>query len=393
MTKRYNLFNFYFICIIWINFCISVTFYMTLITTTSYALDVLRVNSAVAGFASGIFVIGVLCARLCVGKNLDKINLKKWLLIGLGACFAFNILYFFSHNIWALNLTRFLHGLSFGLCSSVCGTIVARMIPSFKRGVGIGYYGLSSVFASGIAPFIAIYLVNHGAFDISFIISLSVIIGAILSVFAMKVRELKKGAFEISPGKKTLKTRLFELIEPSALRIALITFIVAFCLGALLSFIGAYCKERDLVKAGAVFFIVYALTALLARPFAGKIFDAKGHNAVIIPSLICFIFALILIAIAQSGATLILGAVFCALGYGNFVSAAQSYTIKVAPKGKMGFATATFYMALDFGAGVGPYLLGFAIGAWGYGVAFGLCAGLIALALIAYYRLIGSVKC
>lgn len=393
MTKRYNLFNFYFICIIWINFCISVTFYMTTITTTSYALDILHTSSATAGFASGIFVIGVLCARLCVGKNLDKINLKKWLLIGLGACFVFNILYFFSHNIWALNLTRFLHGLSFGLCSSVCGTIVARMIPSFKRGAGIGYYGLSSVLASGIAPFIAIYLVNHGAFDISFIISLGVIMGAILSVFAMKVRELKKGALEISPAKKTLKTRIFELVEPSALRIALIAFAVALCLGTILSFIGAYCKERDLVKAGAIFFIVYALTALLARPIAGRIFDTKGHNAVIIPSLICFIIALILIALAQSGAILILGAVFCALGYGNFVSAAQSYTIKVAPKDKMGFATATFYMALDFGAGVGPYLLGFAIGAWSYAVAFGLCAGLIAVALIAYYRLIGCIKC
>lgn len=366
---------------------------MSIITTTSYALDVLRVNSAVAGFASGIFVIGVLCARLCVGKNLDKINLKKWLLIGLIACFAFNILYFFSHNIWMLNLTRFLHGLSFGLCSSVCGTIVARMIPSFKRGAGIGYYGLSSVLASGIAPFIAIYLVNHGAFNMSFIISLGAIMGAILSVFAMKVRELKKGALEILPGKKTLKTRIFELVEPSALRISLIALAVAFCLGALLSFIGAYCKERDLVQAGAIFFIVYALTALLARPIAGKIFDTKGHNAVIIPSLLCFIIALILIAIAQSGIILLLGAVFCALGYGNFVSAAQSYTIKVAPKDKMGLATATFYMSLDFGAGVGPYLLGFAIGSYGYGAAFGLCAGLIVVALIAYYRLIGRVKC
>ena len=366
---------------------------MSTITTTSYALDILHTSSSVAGLASGIFVIGVLCARLCVGKNLDKINLKKWLLIGLGACFAFNILYFFSHNIWMLNLTRFLHGLSFGLCSSVCGTIVARMIPSFKRGAGIGYYGLSSVLASGIAPFIAIYLVNHGAFNMSFIISLGVIVGAMVSVFAMKVRELKKGVLNISPVKKTLKTRIFELVEPSALRVSIIAFLVALCLGTLLSFIGAYCKERDLVKAGAVFFIVYALTALLARPIAGRLFDTKGHNAVIIPSLICFIIALILIAVAQNGAVLILGAVFSALGYGNFVSAAQSYTIKVAPKDKMGFATATFYMSLDFGAGVGPYLLGFAIGAWSYGVAFGICAGMMVVALVAYYQLIGRVKC
>lgn len=363
---------------------------MTTITTTSYAMDILGASSAVAGFASGIFVIGVMCARLAVGKNLDKINLKKWLLIGLFLCFAFNILYFFAHNILALNITRFLHGLGYGLCSSVCGTIVARMIPSFKRGVGIGYYGLSGVFASGIAPFIAVYLVRHNAFDIGSFVSLGVIFSAILCVGAMKVRELKKGALHIETPARTLKGKLFTLIEPSAIRIAFITLFVALCFGSLLSFIGAYSKERDLVESGSIFFLIYAITSLFVRPIAGKIFDLKGHNAVIVPSLIFCIIALVLVAIAHSAPVLMLSAVLFGLGYGNFVSAAQSYTINTAPKDKMGLATATFYMALDFGAGVGPYLLGFAIGSYGYGTAFGLCAGLIALALILYARLIGA---
>lgn len=83
MIEYCNLFNFYFICVLWINFCNCFTFYMTTITTTSYAMDVLGVNSAMAGFASGIFVIGIMCVRLAVGKNLDKINLKKWLIIRL----------------------------------------------------------------------------------------------------------------------------------------------------------------------------------------------------------------------------------------------------------------------------------------------------------------------
>lgn len=121
---------------------------------------------------------------------------------------------------------------------------------------------------------------------------------------------------------------------------------------------------------------------------AGKIFDSKGHNAIILPSLMFFIIALLLIAFAYNGFALIISAVLFGIGYGNFISAAQSYAIKVAPKDKMGLASATYYMLIDFGAGVGPYFLGFAIGAFGYGVAFEICAGVIVLALMTYYKLI-----
>lgn len=116
----------------------------------------------------------------------------------------------------------------------------------------------------------------------------------------------------------------------------------------------------------------------------GKIFNIKGHNAVIVPSPLFYIIALV-----QNATMLILSAMCFGLCYGNFVSIAQSYTISIAPKNKIGFATAAFYMALNFGSGVGQYLLGFAIGFYGYGVAFGLCTMLITLVLILYIWLIG----
>lgn len=386
--KKYQLFNFYFIIIIWINFCISFSFYGSTILSTSYALEVLHSSSSVAGFASGIFVIGVMLARLCVGKSLDKINLKKWLIIGLLLMFVFNILYFYAHNIISLDIVRFLHGLSFGVCSSMCGTIVARMIPSFQRGVGIGYYGLSSVVASGIAPFIAIYLVKHNAFNVGFIVLLGLIFSAILCVITMKVREAKGNFMILEPLSSPLKQKLLSLVEPSALKISLIGFLVAFCFGSLVSFIGAFSKHRDLIEAGSIFFLIYAITSFMARPISGKIFDLKGHNAIFLPSLCFFAMSFLLIAFSQNSFMLMLGAVFCGLGYGNFVSAAQSYAIKIAPKNKIGLATATYYMMMDFGSGVGPFFLGLAIGVYGYSVAFVLCALIVLFALALYLRLV-----
>lgn len=389
MPKRYNLFNFYFLCIIWINFCACFSAYLTIVIATSYAMDILRTSSSMAGFASGIFVIGVLFARLAVGRNLDRLDLKKWLLIALIACLCFNMLYFYAHDIVVLDFARFLHGFGYGLCSSMCGTIVARIIPSFKRGVGIGYYSLSVVLASGIAPFVAVYLVNHNAFDLGFYLSLGAIVCAIVCVFAMKVRELRGGYLELAKP-HMLKDKILTFIEPSAVRISFIGFMMSFCFGGIVSFIGAYCKTRDLVMAGSMFFLIYALSSLIARPIAGKIYDTKGHNAIILPSLVCFVIALLLLAFAQSGLVLILGAIACGLGYGNFISSAQSYAINTAPKDKMGLATATYYVGSDFGVGIGPYFLGFAIGAFGYTVAFVGCAFIVLCALLAYYKLIAK---
>lgn len=385
--KKYRLFNAYFIALLWINFCISFSFYGSTILSTSYALDVLRTSSSTAGFASGIFVIGVMLARLCVGKSLDKINLKKWLIIGLCAMSAFNILYFYAHNITMLDFVRFLHGLSFGLCSSVCGTIVARMIPSFQRGVGIGYYGLSGIVASGVAPFVAIYLVKHNAFNAGFVVLLCLIASAIIGVIIMKVREVRGEAVALKPL-IPLKDKVLSFIEPSALKISLIGFLSAFCFGSLISFIGAFAKERDLIEAGSVFFIIYAVTSFILRPISGRIFDVKGHNAVILPSLCFFVLSFLCIAFSQNGFMLLLGAVLLGFGYGNFVSAAQSYAIKIAPKNKLGLATATYYMMMDFGAGVGPFFLGLAIGVYGYAVAFMLCALIVFIALILYIKLV-----
>lgn len=140
------------------------------------------------------------------------------------------------------------------LCYSVYGTIAARMIHSFKRGVGIGYYGISGIFVSGISPFIAVYLVRHNAFNIRSTISLGIIFSVILCVCAMKVRELKKGGSRIENTSTTLKSKLFTFIEPSAIRIAFIVLFVALCFGLMLIFIGAYYKERDLVEYGSIFF-------------------------------------------------------------------------------------------------------------------------------------------
>ena len=55
---------------------------------------------------------------------------------------------------------------------------------------------------------------------------------------------------------------------------------------------------------------------------------------------------------------LLLAGALIGLGYGNFISCAQAISIKDVPPHRLGLATATFFIFVDLGFGIGPYILG-----------------------------------
>lgn len=391
LSKKYNLFNRDFICLCVINFIASFAFYMTTITSNDYAVKILNVNTAMAGLSSGIFVIGALIVRLYLGAKIDNINIKLLIYIGIILYLIDTLFYFIVKDIYILILIRFIAGICYGICSSACGALVARIIPRNKRGIGIGYYALSVIFSSAIGPFLAVLLSSKNAFKLSFLITaISILIALIFNIF-LKVRRLK-----ITHQKQKAKG-IYAYIEKSSLGISSVVFILGICYGAILIFMSAYTQELDKLnnnylfsfsQAGAIFFICYAVVSIFARPIAGKLFDKLGANFVMLPSLILFIICLLFLANALHPSMILLAAIFCALGYGNATSSAQSLAIKLAPANKVGLASTTFFIALDLGIGISPYCLGKLEPILGYANLFNICIVLVVLSVILYYLFI-----
>ncbi|TKX28107.1 hypothetical protein CQA38_09095 [Campylobacter sp. MIT 12-5580] len=384
LKRKYKLFNRDFICIFWINFFIYTMFYMSTITCSDYSLLILKENASMAGLVTCVFVIGALFSRIYYGSIVDSINFKKALLIFLPLLFCINIAYLFAHSILALVLIRFVSGVFFGLCSCVCGAAVARLIPSNKRGVGIGYYALSAILASALGPFLAIKLDSAGAFFASFILCLVCIMLCFILALIFQVRA-KKLEFKAVQGSKM---HIYNYIEKSCLSLAVVVFLIGCAYGLILAFMSVYSKTLNLSFAGSFFFGIYAFVALFSRPIAGKIFDKLGADFVILPSLLFFIACLVILAYAQNSAMIFLSAVLCALGYGNACSACQSLAIKLAPKHKMGLATSTYFIALDLGIGTSPYFLGILEPFVGFSRLYEIAAALSFVALVVYFLLI-----
>lgn len=364
------------------NFFIYLIFYLLLVTMAVYAVDEFGASESQAGLVTGIFIIGTLIGRLFLGRMITTIGNKKMLFVGMVAFIATSCLYFVEGGISFLLLTRFLHGVALGMVSTATGTIVAEIIPASRKGEGIGYYSMSITLATAVGPFFGLFLSQHASFTTIFAFCLALgVISYIISLF-VKIPVVKKPA-----GKKTDKERLSlsSFIEPKALPIALVVLFVSLAYSSVLSFINFYAIDIDLVEAASVFFVVYAVAILVSRPFTGRLMDAKGAKAVMMPAFVLFAAGLFLLSAAGNTMILLLSGVLIGLGFGNMQSVTQAIAVKAVPPERVGLATSTYYISLDAGLGFGPYVLGFLIPLTGYRSLYTIMGILVAATLVLYY--------
>ena len=181
--------------------------------------------------------------------------------------------------------------------------------------------------------------------------------------------------------------QISNFLEFKAIPISIIVLIVGFNYSAVLTFISLYSKQLHLEEAASFFFLVYAFTVIVSRPFSGRLLDSKGANFVVYPCLLIFAIGMLLLSQTNHGIMLLFAGAIMGLGYGNFLSCGQAISIKGAPPHRLGLATATYYIFLDVGFGVGPYLFGSLVPFTGYRGLYLMMAMVILATIILYYFL------
>lgn len=368
------------------NFFLYLTYYLLMVTITVYATDNLQASPSEAGLASGIFIVGALVARIFAGRSIERVGRKKMLYIGLTFFLITTLLYFKISGLMFLFVVRFLHGAGFGISATATGTIVASIIPNERRGEGTGYYAMSTTLASAIGPFLGMFLNQQGSYNMIFVLCGILLSVCFIAAFFLKVSEVELTKEQLDKMKQFTLNNFF---ESKAFPISIISVFMGFGYSSILSFLSSYTKEINLVYAGSFFFIVYAMSILVSRPFTGRWFDQKGENSVMYPSFLSLAIGLIILSQAQQGLALLFAGVFVGLGFGTFLSSAQAISVKVSPSHRMGLATSTFFIFLDGGAGIGPFFLGFLIPVIGFRGLYVSMAIVVFACIFLYYFLHG----
>ncbi|WP_099088097.1 MFS transporter [Weissella cibaria] len=345
-----------FVSITAINFVIYLVYYLLMVIIAVVVHTNLHASLAQAGLASGIYVIGTLLARLFIGQQLDIIGRKQSLRYGAILYLVSTLAYLAIPNIGVMFVVRLVNGFAYGMASTATNAIVTDYIPEDKKGLGINFYGLSTSLAAAIGPFVGMILLNLTNFRFIVEVSSALILLTTIATLILPVRNLV-----LTPERKAdLRHMTFDnLIERNTIFIASIGFLMGFSYSSVLSFLSSYAKTIHLVGISSFFFVVYALVITITRPMAGRIFDVKGEDYVMYPSYISLAIGLVILGLTHSGFTLLVAGAFIGLGYGTFMSNGQAVALKMAPNAlRVGVSLSTYFIGLDLGIGVGPFVLG-----------------------------------
>jgi MFS family permease len=377
-----------FLCVTLVHFFFALNFYLLVVQIPVFAIEKFNSSPSQAGLASSIFVIGGLFTRLLTGKWIERIGRKKTLFIGLVAGLAMTLVYFTINSMASLLVLRFFHGATFGITSTASGTIVGGIVPRERRGEGIGYFALSITLATAIGPFLGMFLSQQGSFDLIFLVSCIAAAAGLATAFFLSVPKLQLSQSETAELKGF---KLKNLFETSVIPISIICMGSCFCYSSVLSFMAVYAKEINLSEAAGFFFIVYAVVIFFSRPVLGRLFDAKGENLIMYSALVVLAAGILALSQAYHSFTLLLAGALIGLGYGAVQSSGQAICTRIAPKHRLGLATSTFYMFVDTGVAIGPFVLGLVVPFIGYRGIYLVVAG-VALVFVGLYYLLHGRK-
>lgn len=388
MIEKERLWTRNFIMISLTNFLVTLIFYLLIVVIAGYAVDEFDASTSTAGLVSSIFIVGSLVGRLITGRVITSIGSKRTFQIGLIAFLITTFAYFSAVNLPVLILIRLLHGVAVGIIGTTTGTLIAQIIPPSRRGEGIGYFSMSAVLATAIGPFIGILLTqNTESFTSIFIFNAILVVVCVLMYFTVNLNNIKAPIIQ----KEATSEKGFKLsnyIEPKALPISIIVLFIGFAYSGVMSFLSFYSESIDLVKAGSYFFLVYAITILCTRPITGPLMDRKGANIVVYPALGIFAVGMLLFSQATNSFLFLVAAGLIGIGYGNMNSIAQALAVKSTEPHRYGLATSTYFILLDIGLGVGPFVLGLIEPHTTYRILFLAMVPVILIALVLYYFLV-----
>jgi MFS family permease len=249
------------------------------------------------------------------------------------------------------------------------------------------FMSLSITLAIAIGPFLGMLIYQHGSFNTIFGIctiftALSLVMMSVLSVPEIKLTE------EQLQEMKEFKLKGFFAIK--AIPIAIIFALLMLSYSAVITFLSAYSKEINMVDIASFFFVMFSITAVISRPFAGRLFDSRGENIVMYPAILIFMIGLIILSQTYHGYVLLLAGTLIGLGLGTIQSSCHAIGVNIVSPHHIGLATSTLGTLVDVAVGIGPLLFGILVPLAGYRGMYLVAAAVPLACIFLYYILHGK---
>ena len=149
-------------CILAANFLLYFGFWLLIPVLPFYLSEEFHVGHTTIGIVLSCYTIAALCVRPFSGYLLDTFARKPLYLVAYTVFTAVFAGYMVAGLLSFFILLRIIHGLAFGMVTVGGNTIVIDIMPSSRRGEGLGYYGLTNNTAMSVGPMFGLFLHNAG---------------------------------------------------------------------------------------------------------------------------------------------------------------------------------------------------------------------------------------
>ncbi|GJL10471.1 permease [Klebsiella oxytoca] len=358
-----------------ISFIIFFVFYVHLTLLPIYIADNLHATADKAGLLVTCFLIAAIIIRPFAGQWVGKYSNKTVLMLSSLAFLVVTALYPLCHSIEALLFIRVLHGITFGVITTVKGTISARLIPASRRGEGISFFSLAMGLAMVVGPWIGLNMARHSAYIEAFWLCTGVSIVSIVLALIVAVPPVIRHADGSKP-----KLGFAAMFDRAAMPFALVTFFMTFAYAGVSAFLALYARELDLMAAASNFLLCYAIFLMICRAFTGNVCDKKGPKYVVYPCLLAFTVGLVVLGYTHGSITMVLSGALIGIGYGSVTPIFQTQIISSVEPHKIGVANSLFFNAMDAGLALGAFVMGLMVDGVGYRSIYLMGAVLVVLA-------------
>lgn len=396
-TKQDKLFSRSYICILAANFLLYFGFWLLIPVLPFYLKETYNCPEAVLGLVLCCYTVSGLCIRPFSGFLMDRFPRKPIYIL----CYATCVCMFFGYMVaasiaWFIAL-RALHGVAFGGVTVGGNTLCVDIMPSCRRGEGLGYYGLTNNTAMALGPMTGLFMHSHISYSGIFLTGMLVSAFGLLCACAVKSRQPesirlrnelaaqgKLAPEDIAQSGRKVSLDRFILLKGIPVSVSLVLLSIPY--GSTTNFVAMYAGEINITAPSGFFFTLMALGMGVSRIFAGKLVDRgyitqcihAGYYPVIV-AFVCLGLCRFVSPASITAATAMFYSVplLLGVGFGVMFPAMNTFYINLAPNNQRATATSTYLTAWDVGIGIGI-----------------LTSGLIAHVFTFYMvYLIGSVLC
>lgn len=366
------------------NFLLFFAFYLLLPVLPFYLKEEFQSGKSMIGFILSCYAVACLCVRPFSGYMLDTFSRKPFYLLSY---FIFTIIFggYMLTGVMAVFLgLRIVHGAAFGMVSVAGNTLVIDIMPSSRRGEGLGYYGLANNIAMSFGPMTGLFM--HTVYSYETIFTCSLLSGSLGMLMASLVKTPRKPPVKREP----LSWDRFLLLKGIPAGISL--FLLSIPYGMTTSYVAMYADEIGIQVSSGLYFTFMAIGLAVSRIFSGRQVDKGRTTQVIVWGMYLACASFLALALCREmmfwnpGVTsvIFLGiALLQGIAFGTMFPAFNTLFVNLAPNHQRGTATSTYLTSWDAGIGIGLMAGGAIAQAFGgFNYAYFLGAGLTVLSVL-----------